>query len=612
MTQAQIDALGTPDPDREGGGLFEITYRESSVVVENGTQNLYNNISGGDCRQGRLDLVVDIPANSSGLWRLGVTNALGRERFAALVLPIGPQIIQITNVEAGNCLVSLAAINSDNTMTSYHRELPVIVRKNTPGLASMQFVRDDKDPQRYRLYSLAVGQNSQNENGTLPLTQNRDAMVRVMAYDAKGAGPSDGGYPLNLEIDALNVSGTEVWTTTLLNQQIGTHLAKTGRISQQGPGPIIPGPYVQPGMRIVAKLLDSASGQMLDSRQLQPSVVRPRKIIIHGYDVRPYRGDSGCPLARTPSQMNTCVLPYAQEIFPYSDVEYRYAGKVYLMDYGMLASRGVMTTSAAMVLMNVFQGMHQTNANADVEHLYLAMMNQKYGSASYPGMAWYGYRGLALTCMDDKQSLGYDLAHEMGHCFGLEHVPSAGANSYFMAFRFNRIDQNYPYGGAGLAGGWGYSAIDNYFLAEDSQTLANNCQAHWDPMSYTIGLRHYYSTRFCDTYAQRLNPNLTGTQASDTSLGSTSAPVSLVTLPNGIQVFDSTSAAQLQAWWAGQAQASVNTMNMALPRTTVTPNADGSDPLEGLDLSQGDADDPEPPVLVVVQTPAISGVTVAQ
>lgn len=622
-TQAQISGLGSPDPNLTGAGLLELSFEEACTATDNGTGNLYPWVSGGDRRQGILNLVVDVPATASSMWRLGVTSALGEVRYTGLVLSPGPQFLRVTNVEAGNCLVSMTAITSNNLMTTFHREMPVIVRKDTPGLASMSFVTISNDPRRYRLFNLAVGQNSQNENGAvaltqsgaLPLIQNRAAMVRVMAYDALGAGPEFAGNPFNIKVDVLNASGQSVWSTALMNHKITTHLTQTGRLVPSNAGPAIPAQYVQAGMKVQATLIDPITNLTLDTLGLQPSVIPPRKIVIHGYDVRPYAGDRGCPVARTPSQMNAWILPYNQEVFPYSDISYQYDGKVWLMDYGQFPARGISTTTAALLVMNIMQGMHQTDNNATTEHLYVAFLNQKYGSATYPGMAWYGYRGAALTRIDGDphpgpfdEGLGYNLAHEMGHCFGFEHAPSSGASSYSLGFHFNRVDGNYQYGGAGLAGGWGYSALGNYFLSEDAQTTYYNNRpgAHWDPMSYSYyGLRDYSQQRFSDLYTQRLLPGFAAPQA-PTIGGVDSSSISLATLPSGIKVLDATSVAQTQAWFQG-------TTSPATPvARPVTPLPNGTDPLLGVDPSKGDPDDPTPPVIIVIQTPAIPGVTVPQ
>ncbi len=64
------------------------------------------------------------------------------------------------------------------------------------------------------------------------------------------------------------------------------------------------------------------------------------------------------------------------------------------------------------------------------------------------------------------------------------------------------------------------------------------------------------------------------------------------------------SAAQVTAWFQG---------GSAVPAQAVRPVAPapgGADPLAGVNPALGDPDDPTPPVLIVVQTPAIPGLTV--
>jgi len=618
VTQSQINSLGTPS---EEGPLLSLGFRESSIAA-NGNGSAYTGIGAGDRREGTLNLVADVPNSPTGVWRLGITSALGEERFAQFSLLPGPQILQATGVEAGNCLVSLTAINGNNaTAGTYHREVPVLVRKNAPGLASMQFATTITDPRRFRLHSLALGQNSQIHTVDqaalgnagqvqIPLQQNKTAMIRVMAYDAFGEGGAipTKGFTFKLTATA---PGKANWTTTFLNF-VGTRPVKTGRGSDPVnvySGPEIPAAYIQPGMQVVAQLINPTSGIVLDTLTINPEVIRPRKIFIHGFDVRPYRGDSGCPLARSPEQVKAWVLPYVQEVFPYSEVYYQYDGKVWLMDYGTFTSRGLVTNAVAMVLMNVFQGMHQTDLNAETEHLYLALINQSYGSTSFPGMAWYGYRGIALTRIDGGSHpggvdarLGYLLAHEMGHCFGLEHAPSDGAASGGAGPNVNRVDGNFPYGGAGMAGGWGYSALGSYFLSEDAHTFESGQRAHWDTMSYTrMGMDNERNNRFSDYHAARLKPQ--GAWTAPGYVGTpTDSPVSLVTLPSGVLVFDSVSASQAKAWFQSALPSMAPMQVRNLTAAVALP--------AGVDPSQGDPDDPTPPVLIVTQSPAIPGVTV--
>jgi hypothetical protein len=82
------------------------------------------------------------------------------------------------------------------------------------------------------------------------------------------------------------------------------------------------------------------------------------------------------------------------------------------------------------------------------------------------------------------------------------------------------------------------------------------------------------------------------------------SPITLATLPSGIKVFDATSADQATAWLQGGTPVSAPQMRPV----TLTPS--GADPLAGVNPALGDPDDPTPPILIVVQTPAIPGLTV--
>jgi hypothetical protein len=586
------------------------TYQESAVpTVDGTTQHLYDTIIGTSAsyrKQGALNLLVNIPA--AGNWKLAATNALGEERSARFALPAGPQVLQVTGIEAGNGLAALTYLDATN---GYHRQVPVIVRKDTPGIASMpDFTMNQNDSKRFRIYSLTTGQNSQDTAGSLPLVAGKDAMVRVMAFDSMGLGDGDQGTTMTVNLSALNSAGQQVWSQSFPSP-ISSLPLKTGKSFGRYLAPAIPGSLIQPGLTVVAKLLtNGATPTLLDQVALEPTFAQPRHIVIHGYDVRPFRGDSGCPLARSPDQMNTWIVPYINEVFPYSTVEYRYEGKVWLMDYGQYAARGVMTTGVAMMLMNAFQGMHQTDNNASTEHLYMALINEKYTGTSVTGMAWYGYRGLALSRVWDgewpnsSQWLGYNIAHEMGHCFDLEHAPSVGADSNFLSFHVNRVDPNFQYGGAGLSGGWGYSALGKYFLAEDAQTVSSR-SPHWDPMSYTNGGgRYLQSTRFNDLYTARLRPDIGQLPATlpVPPVISTSASTS-----TGIPVFDASSALQLQNWALAQDSGANYASQMLAP---LSPTTSTTDPLQGIDPATVDADDPTAPVLVVTASPVIPGVTV--
>lgn len=634
-TSPQMDALmatATADADSVGTPTFQ---ESSTASVDGTTEHLYP-IDPAFRVQGTLNLLADIPA--PGNWKLTVTSAMGEERTMQLTLSSGPQAFQVTGVEAGNCLVSLEYQGSISPNT-YYRQVPVIVRKDTPGVASMIFLTSKNDPLRYQIASLAVGQNTQDDQGTLPLCAGKAAMVRVTALDMVGNGAFDQGKTFNIIVTASPRVGTATQMVPVGNDpsepppgtgsggstptplpplsntlpsQVSGRQVRSGTNNLQPPF-MIPSAYVQPGLSVTVKLVDPATNAVVDSHSITPTVIQPRHIIIHGYDVRPFRGDSGCPLARNPGQMYDNILPWVNETFPYSKVDYVYEGKVWLMDYGQFASRGMVTTATAMMVMNAIQGFHQTDPNAPTVDLYLALINQKYTGGTVLGMAWYGYRGLALARLWDDEwpissaTMGYNLAHEMGHCFGLEHAPSAGANGYALGLHVNRIDANYQYGGAGMAGGWGYSHLGNYFLAEDAATAANR-SPKWDPMSYTlgggIGSRHYWNTHFADLYASRLMP-----REGMTAVSAPASPtITFGHTTTGIPVFNASTASQVQNWVEKQDNSIVySTQNMAPLVASPLPDAD---PLQGVDPTSVDADDPTPPVLIVTSSPVIPGVTV--
>lgn len=611
VTQAELDALETSSWIWAEMGVDQtqhpITFGESSVMANTGKSNLYSNVvDEGDRRKGSFTLDVDFPQNPGGRWALLVTSAVGEERFALLDATPGPRTIQVTDVEAGNCFATLIAVSATGQVNTYHREVPVLVRKDDPGRAVVRFVARD-DSRRFRLDSLSIGQTSQSAKANLPLQQGKTAMVRAMAYDAYGmGGVQSSDYPI--EVRLLNATGAQVWSQRF-NSALGSRLAWSGRIGGvRGTGPAIPAEFIQPGITLEARLLDPSTGRELDMMSVRPEVRPSRHIVIHGYDVRP-PGGSGVPVARDVGQMNAWILPYVQEAFPYSTVEYRYEGKIWLPPF---FGQGAAYQALAMAHMNHIQGYHQTDPNASVEHLYLAMINRRYAGTSTTGMAWYGYRGMALSRIDGDphpgpydQALGYNMVHEMGHCFGLEHAPSRGANGYVAGLHVNRVDGNFQYGGGGMAGGWGYSALGNYFLAEDNHRFENGTQAHWDPMSYTYGFRNYSMTRFTDQYADRLRPRLSGYMAMQAA-----PPVEqvLATHPSGIPVFGPAAAAQAEARWAAI---------MGLPTPSIAPPPSGGGTWQGeytldWDPLLGDPDDPTPPILIVTQSPRVPGVTVPQ
>ena len=75
-------------------------------------------------------------------------------------------------MEAGNCFATLFAVSRFGTVNTYHREVPVLVRKDEPGRAVIRFVQE-RDSRRYRLDSLSLGQTSQSAKANLPLQKGK-------------------------------------------------------------------------------------------------------------------------------------------------------------------------------------------------------------------------------------------------------------------------------------------------------------------------------------------------------------------------------------------------------------------------------------------------------
>jgi hypothetical protein len=108
----------------------------------------------------------------------------------------GPHRTTITDVEAGNVLVGLFATDANGNSNTYCQAAHALVRMDgaagapggdDPAVIDMEFA-GQHSPDRYRIGYLGAGHNSQSDRANLPLQQDREAMVRVMAYDAWGNG----------------------------------------------------------------------------------------------------------------------------------------------------------------------------------------------------------------------------------------------------------------------------------------------------------------------------------------------------------------------------------------------------------------------------------------
>ncbi len=612
VTQNELNLLDAQSEKPVDRTLYPITFTEESRMVSTAPAELYSGIRAGDRRTGDLNLFATLPLDHpGGRWGLTVTNALGEERSLVLTLAPGLRHIRIAGLEAGNCLVKLFALSAAGQASTYFQEVPVIVRKNQPGVARIEF-KAGNDATRYQIASLALGQNSQVQGegeAPLPLQEGKDAMVRIMVADRYGAG---GAGSLLCEARlALEWQGSVLWSTSLDTKARPT-LAKTGRSNDlfSQVGPIIPGALLKPGSLLRATLIDKATGQVLHQATHTPTIIRPRHIVIHGYDVRPRYNEckwswgvyvcypvwgSGVPLARNEAEMKSNVIPYIQDAFPFSTIEYKFEGRVWLD----MAARGLTFSTQVHMLMQEIQGRRETNPNAAVEHIYMGMINSSYGSVSTPGMAWYGYRGMAITNCKDYQGMGYLIAHELGHNFKLEHAPSEGANGYVAGLHLNRVDADYSYGGAGLTGGWGYSKQGTWFLSEDSHAVYNR-NPHWDVMSYTLaGARTFRNTNVSDYFCRKY---LIPTWAyRDTSEGMIAAApegpadygLTAERVQGSVPIFGDAAAEETSAWIR------------ALGFQPDPLAASGVD-WDQVDPSQGTPDDPTPPVAIFKRMPTAS------
>jgi hypothetical protein len=521
VSQADIDDVtNTP-------GMASVVFKESSISMDllRDNYDVYTKSSTyakGHPTKGTIVLRVTIPEHP-GQWAIKVTDALANERGCALTLEQGPNRIAIADVEAGNTLVALFALEPDGQCTTYFQEAYALLRKNLTAEINMEFGGGKNSPNRYRIGYLGIGQNSQSVLENLPLQQNRDAMVRIMVYDSYGQGMNR-SHTLPVQV-SWSLPGGIVRTEEFQSHISGRH-ASSGRLNAAADtytlGYVIPAAYIQPGLQISAKLLKTGTSEVLhEVAPIPVDVVPPRTINIYGYETKPRFG-SGVPVARSNARWNEEMMPFTRSAFPYATINYSYKGSVVLgamLPFGGTVA-GAYNHVMIMTYMNSLADWLPTDFwGNDNYRLNLGIMNDRY-SDKRGGMCWPWRPGISLAAEHGLpyQKVAYTLAHEMGHAFGLDHAPSKDAdgndaNGYFLGLHVNRVDNNYPYGGGSMAGGWGYvdfkykegSLLEDakYFLSEDAHTIYQSCRAHWDMMAYLADYARTFRTNRFSDYNQR-------------------------------------------------------------------------------------------------------------
>jgi len=468
-------------------GLYETSYMPDKA---NGFGSY---IAPSDHARGDLRLNATLPAHPGGRWILQVVSALGETRVLPMELAAGRHEIIITDVEAGNVPVALKAVDANGDST-YFQEAVALVRKHgatgAPGgdgiaTVAMEFA-EWISPDRYRIGHLGVGNRSQSDRAGLPVQRGREAMVRTMVYDAYGAPPSPFPIELYKSLITFWVSDSTNGSKPFTSHGSGRH-ARSGLIFKPeeveplynehiGLGPKIPESHLQSSRDqsplFLLEALFKRDGTTLASKQAETQVVKPRTIHIIGHDVTSADGWSyggNLDLADSMAKMIESV----NDIFPYSEIDYRYEGSIPVV--GATTSPSLADAWSAMFARF---GAQVADPHAAEVTLHLGFTN--IADPNWAGMA--RYTSMVVTAWRNNdyvhpKDLDVIVAHEMGHCFGLSHAPGWGAAD---------VDGNYPYGGGGLTGGWGY--IQHYpylFFAEDDHAPDKLFpKAYWDVMSF--------------------------------------------------------------------------------------------------------------------------------
>jgi hypothetical protein len=455
--------------------------------------------------KGRVILNATLPSHPGNRWWLKAASAIGEWKALPLDLAPGKHQITITDIEAGNTLVSLIAMDANGGRTTYFQEGYALVRKDgasgMPGgdataTIDMEFTGSTA-ANRYRLGYLGASNNSQSDRANLPLKEGQEAMVRVRVIDAWGNGGSPGEDHTVVIVwrNAMWASGSKTFTSRASGRHVDSGLLfkaneiNTGRNETIGLGPKIPPEYVQPPYIDLTALLYNAN-ELVDMKSVRIDVAEKRKININGYYFQ-FGQENVWEHASNNSYMQN-LLRFTNETFSYSDVEYIYREKVMLaVDPVSLA--GVLGT------LNSMHGNSSTDRDAAVETLYMGLINiQDPNNAG--GVAIAGVRGFVVSVRVGDDFISTTTPHEMGHCFNLKHAPSPGAIE---------LDTAFPYGGAGMSGGWGYTRLTDVFYGEDDHVVRkmgpNGLQynAHYDIMSYSTP-----KTKFSDYFVSKLRPHI--------------------------------------------------------------------------------------------------------
>jgi hypothetical protein len=392
VTQAQIDAA-------VGSTHFDaITYKESSICLDPLRENAYPGSRDYRAR-GTVVLNVKVPSHPGNRWVLKVTSALAEEGFVSMQLPEGQHRIFVTDVEAGNTLVSLMAADSyGQSADTYFQEMYALVRKNDAAEIDMEFAGPSEaisptSQSRYRIGYLGVGHNSQSDRANLPLQKGREAMVRVMVYDAWGDGGKVGNKTCKVSVEWSSPGGSGSKT---FNSHISGYHVRSGRGFKKNEideaigdnaaydyadlGPTIPAAHVQPGLTVTAKLYAPPRNLLLATKTLgNIEVYEPRKIRIQGYDAHPRKGHRAEHV--DDDKMTNWVMPYVNDVFPYSVATYNNRGKVWVPNFwGLIEGKNYL--GEVVLIMNTLQGFHRTDRSASTEYLYLVSNCKSYANYS--------------------------------------------------------------------------------------------------------------------------------------------------------------------------------------------------------------------------------------